>query len=68
MFLGDNNVFQVKGIGDVQLKMFDGVTRLLRNVRYLPELRRNLISLGQLDGMGYTYKAYGGNIKIMKGA
>ncbi|KAL5580404.1 hypothetical protein UlMin_012846 [Ulmus minor] len=51
-FLGNNTSCQVIGIGDVQLKMFNGVTRLLQNVRYLLELRKNLISLGQLDTMG----------------
>ena len=66
--MGDNTSCQVRGLGDIQLRMFDGVTRLLQNVRYLPDLRRNLISLGQLDSMGYTYKAERGNIKIMKGA
>ena len=65
--MGDNTSCQVRGIRDIQLKMFDGVTRLLRNVRYFPKLRRNLISLGQLDSMGYTYKAKGRKIKINKG-
>ena len=37
-------------------------------MRYLPNLRRNLISLGQLDSKGYTYKTEGRNIKITKGA
>ena len=66
--MGDNTSCQVRGIGDIQLKMFDGVTRLLQKVRYLLYLRRNLISLGQLDSMRYTYKEEGGKIKITKGA
>ena len=46
VFLGDNTSCQVRGVGDIQMKMLNGVTRLLQNVRYLLELRRNLIFLG----------------------
>ena len=44
--------------------MFDGV---MQQVRYIPGLKRNLVSLGTLDARGYTYKASGGAIRVMKG-
>ncbi|KAA0063883.1 Retrovirus-related Pol polyprotein from transposon TNT 1-94 [Cucumis melo var. makuwa] len=44
------------GIGSVTLKFKDGIATLLRNVRYVPSLKRNLISLGMLDFIGCEYR------------
>lgn len=33
--------------------MFNGVIRILTNVRFIPKLKRNLISLGSLNLLGY---------------
>lgn len=33
----------------MKLKIFDSVMRTLTNVKYVPKLRMNLISLGNLD-------------------
>ena len=52
----------------VKIKMFNGVVRVLSNVRHVPNPRKNLISLGVLDGLGYSYSSKGGIIKITKGA
>ena len=49
------------------IKMFDGVVRVLSNVRHVPILRKNLISLGVFDNLGYSYSSKGGIIKITKG-
>jgi hypothetical protein len=48
--------------------MFDGVVRTLTNVSYVPDLKKNLISLGTLDILGYSYSAKDGVMKIAKGA
>jgi len=52
----------------VKLKMADGEVRILHNVRYVLELRRNLISLGMLDSMGYTSILTNGIISVIKGS
>ncbi|GKE96934.1 retrovirus-related pol polyprotein from transposon TNT 1-94 [Tanacetum coccineum] len=41
---------------------------VLENVRYIPELKRNLISLGTLDREGYTVKLHNGRVKVIKGS
>ena len=46
--------------------MFDGVERILQQVRYISGLKRNLVSLCTLDARRYTYKASGGAIRVMK--
>ena len=56
VILGDNRTCQVEGIGMVSFKMFDGIVRTLKNVRYVPRMSRNLISISVLDDLGYTCK------------
>jgi hypothetical protein len=43
------------GIGTIKVRTFDGVVRTLTNVRYVPDLKKNLISLGRLDSLGYGF-------------
>jgi hypothetical protein len=47
--------------------MFDGTVKILTNVRHVPELRKNLISLGFLDTGGYKSIVQGGVMKVYKG-
>nr|GEV73418.1 retrovirus-related Pol polyprotein from transposon TNT 1-94 [Tanacetum cinerariifolium] len=42
-----------------------GVTH---NVRYIPELKRNLISLGTVEKVGYTVKLQSGKVKVINGS
>lgn len=42
-FMGNNFSRKVVGIGTVRIKMHDGVTRTLTNVRHVPNLKRDLI-------------------------
>ena len=47
--------------------MHDGTIRELREVRYVPDLKRNLISLGMLDQMGLSIKLESGELRISNG-
>jgi hypothetical protein len=42
--------------------------RTLTDVRHVPTMFRNLISLSTLDNMGYKYCASGGVLKVSKGS
>ena len=68
VLMGNNASCKVAGIGTVKIKMFDGVVRTLSDVRHIPDLKRNLISLSTLDAKGYKYTGEGGVLKISKGA
>ncbi|KAG6388780.1 hypothetical protein SASPL_150216 [Salvia splendens] len=46
----------------------DCIIRTLTNVRHVPDLKRNLVSLGTLDAQGCRFSAEGGVLKITKGA
>lgn len=64
--MGNNQQCDIKGIGSVRLKIHDGSYKLLASVRYVPGLKRNLISLGTLDRAGFTYKSEKGSITVCK--
>ncbi|BBN67388.1 hypothetical protein Prudu_63S000500 [Prunus dulcis] len=51
--LGNDTVAQVCGIGKVELKMTSGKALTLKDVRHVPEVRRNLISGSSLVKRGY---------------
>ena len=65
--MGNNAQCNVIGIGTVKIKTHDGVLRTLSNVRHVPDLKRNLISLGTLESKGCKYSAEGGVLKVSKG-
>ncbi|GKF41522.1 hypothetical protein Tco_0124864, partial [Tanacetum coccineum] len=70
--LGDGRECCVRGTGKLQVQMRDGSSFVLDNVRYVPELRRNLISLGTgmancvytLDGQAVTRKTLKGRKQL----
>ena len=56
VLLRNNMSFSVVEIGTLAINMFDGMTRTLKEVGHVPDLKRNLISLGTLDESGYSFK------------
>ena len=65
--MGNDASCKVVGIGNIRIKMFDVVVRMLCDVRHVPDLRKNLISLGTLDCNGFSYKSTSGVMKVSKG-
>ncbi|KAG8495946.1 hypothetical protein CXB51_009450 [Gossypium anomalum] len=68
VLIGNNASCKIAGVGTIKVKMFDGVVRTLSDIRHVPELKRNLISLSTLDSKGYRYTAESGVLKISKGS
>nr|GEX28851.1 zinc finger, CCHC-type [Tanacetum cinerariifolium] len=60
---GQRDMKQGKGTCKVQVQMRDESSFVLDNVRYVLELRRNLISLGTLEKGGFTVKMQSAKIK-----
>ena len=48
--------------------MFDGMVRSLSDVRHVPGLKKNLISLGTLDKNGCRIFCQGGVMKVTRGS
>ena len=68
VLMGNNSICKVVGIRTVSLKMFDGVVREITQVRHVPDLKRNLISVGMLDHMGCIVKAEKCVLRVIKGS
>ena len=66
--LADNHPCKVAGIGSISLKNHDGLTRVLIDVRYIPKLEKNLISLGTLESKGFTIILHNGILKVVSRA
>ena len=67
VIMGNDATCSVIGISAVKIKIFDGVVRVFEDVRHILNLRKNLIYLGVLDDLGYSYSTKGGVMKITKG-
>ena len=68
MMMGNNSVYKVVGLETIRFKMFDGMIRELREVRHVPNLKRNLISLSTLDQLRCFIKMESGVMKVIRGS
>ena len=48
--------------------MFDGLVRILKNVRHIPDLRKSLLSLDALKAQEYKFSGTDGTLKVTKGS
>jgi hypothetical protein len=66
VLMGNHMACQVKGIGTITLRVKDNNVLVLEKTRYVPDLQRNLISLGVLDDLNYDIMINAGYIKILR--
>ena len=66
--MGDDHPCNIKGMGTVRIKMDDGIVRELKEVRYVPQLKRNLISVGALEALGLVISVRDGVLRMIKGS
>lgn len=64
----DDSQCKIEGIGSIRIKMLDGTIRTLTDVRFIPMMKRNLISLSVFDNKGYKYSGGDGVLKVSKGS
>jgi hypothetical protein len=55
-YLGDGSDYIAEGVGDIKFKLYDGEDILLKGVKHVPGLKRNLILLGLLHEEGWLYQ------------
>ena len=67
VIMGNDHKCHIVGICKIVIKNFDGTLTTLDKVRHIPDLKRNLISLGTLDDEGCEYKTGRGTMRITKG-
>ena len=68
VYLADGLTLDVVGMGDIRILLPNGSVWLLEKVRHVPNLRRNLISVGKHDDEGHAILFVGGTWKVTKGA
>ena len=66
--MGDDRPCNMEGIRTIKIKMLDGMVRELKKVRYVPQLKRNLISIGALKTLGLEVSIKDGILKMTKGS
>jgi len=66
--MGDDHPCNVEGIGTVRIKMFDGMVQELKEARYVPQVKRNLISVGALKTLGLVVSIKDGVLMMTKGS
>jgi len=58
----------MEGIGTILIKMFDGIVQELKKVRYVPQLKKNIISVGALKALGSKISSRDGVLKMFRGS
>jgi hypothetical protein len=48
IYLGDDRAHQIKGYGDIPMTLSNGIVRHIRNVVYVPGIKKNLISVSTI--------------------
>ena len=66
VYLADGQSLDVMGISDVSIKQPNSSVWKLQKVRYIPQLKKNLISVGQLDDNGHSISFRDGEWKVTK--
>ncbi|GJZ58760.1 retrovirus-related pol polyprotein from transposon TNT 1-94 [Tanacetum coccineum] len=66
--LADDKTLDIAGVGNVILKTSFGTIWTLKDVRYIPSLKRRIILVGQLDEEGYHIGFRDQQWKVTKGS
>ena len=66
--MGNSGASKIVGIGDIFLETSIGNKLVLKDVRYVPNIRLNLISIGRLDDEGFTNFFGESKWKLTKGS
>ena len=68
VLMGNNTVCKAVGIGTMKIKMHNGMIQTLMEVRHMPDLRKSLLSIEALAGLGCKMVMEADRLKISKGS
>ena len=66
IILGDDATYPVKGVGNVTLQLNQGNTIHLQEVLYVPDLKKNLVSISTMEDKGYKVAFINGKVRVWK--
>ena len=61
-------VCKTVSIDNIRMRMFDGQVRTFTNVRHIPNLKKNLLSLRALEARWHKFSGADSRIKVIKGS
>ncbi|KAE8671810.1 ABC transporter B family member 7 [Hibiscus syriacus] len=67
VYTANNSPLNTLGISSIRLRNQDGSIRTLTGVYYIPDLMRNLISVGTLESKGLELRAKDGIMRVISG-
>jgi len=56
------------GICSIRMKIFDGQMRIFKDVRHVPDMRKNLLLLGALEAQECKFSVTDRVLKVTKGS
>ncbi|KAE8655983.1 Phosphatidylinositol/phosphatidylcholine transfer protein SFH1 [Hibiscus syriacus] len=64
----NDHALEIVGVGTIKLKMYDGTIKVVRDVRHVKGLKKNLLSYGLLDNNASKIETRKGIMKVFHGA
>jgi hypothetical protein len=62
---GDGSIVKICGLGSVVIQARHGQHKVLTRVYYIPKLKSNIISLGQLEEAGCDIRLFNGRLRVL---
>ncbi|KAJ4726144.1 Retrovirus-related Pol polyprotein from transposon TNT 1-94 [Melia azedarach] len=66
--MANSSVCKAVGIGSIKIRTHDGKFCTLNDVRHVPLMTKNLISLSMLDNKSFSFQGEGGVLHVCKGS
>ena len=67
VFVGDDYAYKVVGIDTVHIRMFNGIELVLEDMKHVPKMKMNVISLSALEAKGCMFIDRDRCCEVMKG-
>ncbi|KAE8685043.1 hypothetical protein F3Y22_tig00111101pilonHSYRG00028 [Hibiscus syriacus] len=64
----NDHALEIVGVGTIKLEMYDGTIKVIRDVRHVKGLKKNLLSYGLLDNNASKIETRKGIMKVFRGA
>ena len=64
--MGNDHALEIVGIGFIKVKMNDDVSHIILEIWHVKGLKKNLLSMRQLDDIGYEFHAKKEIIKVIR--
>jgi len=65
--MGNYHSLEIAGVDTIKTKMNDGTIRTIQGVRHVKNLKKNLLSIGQLYNLGCIIHTKGEILKMVSG-